>query len=65
MKTLFKKIRKYIKDKITLNRIFEVLNNMPEQKKINFQILDYPCSNTDHLADLKSLDKIIKKVETV
>ena len=65
IKTLFEEMKKYIKDKITLNRIFEVLNDMPKQKKNNFQILDYHCLNTDHLADLKSLDKIIRKVDTV
>ena len=37
VKMLFEKIKKYVKDKITSNRISEILKNMPEEEKINFQ----------------------------
>ena len=65
VKMLFEKIKKYVKDKITSNRISEILKNMPEDEKINFQFFNYSWLDTNHIAGLKSSNKITRKVENI
>ena len=68
VKMLFEKIKKYVKDKITSNRISEILKNMPEEEKINFQFFPlqaYSWLDTNHIAGLKSSNKITRKVENI
>ena len=65
VKMLFEKIKKYVKDKITSNRISEILKNMPEEEKINFEFFYYSWLDTNHIAGLKSSNKITRKVENI
>ena len=60
---LFKIIGKLVKAGSTKNWVSEALNIMSKKIKINIQKSKYVWADVDNLVDLKSANKIIKKME--